>query len=135
MALASDQDPIGQRTASAKAAVIRLGENLAAETKEHGISVFNTHPGFVRTLMTEAMAESPDDERWLGGLFRKALTEGEPFTDNPPELAAQLVLVLASGRADALSGCFIGIGDDVAEMVSRAEEIQRDGLYTLRLHT
>ena len=118
-----------------KAAVIRLGENLAAETKEYGISVFNTHPGFVRTAMTEAAAGSPGDEKWLGGMFRKALTEGKPFGDIPPERAARLVLILASGKADALSGCFIGIGDDVNEMVSRAEEIQRDGLYTLRLRT
>jgi NAD(P)-dependent dehydrogenase (short-subunit alcohol dehydrogenase family) len=125
----------GSAYAISKAALIRLGENLAAETKEHSISVFNIQPGFVRTAATEAMAESPDAEKWFGGMFRRALTEGKPFEASPPELAAHLVLVLASGRADALSGCFIGIGDDVVKMVSRAEEIQRDGLHTLRLRT
>jgi NAD(P)-dependent dehydrogenase (short-subunit alcohol dehydrogenase family) len=34
-----------------KAAVTRLGENLATETKEHGISVFSIYPGGVRTAM------------------------------------------------------------------------------------
>jgi hypothetical protein len=65
---------------------------------------------------------------WARSIFEKG-------RDSPPELAAQLVLFLASGEADALSGCFISIRDDVAEMVSRAEEIQRDELYTLRLRT
>ena len=51
----------------------------------------------------------------------------------PPELAADLVVLLASGQADALSGCYISVGDDVAEMMRRAEEIQQDELYTLRL--
>ena len=118
-----------------KAAVTRLGESLAAETKEHGISVFNIRPGFVRTALTEATAASPGDERWRGGKVRKALTEGIPFAEVPPERAARLVLILASGKADALSGCLIGIEDDVHEMVSRAEEIRQKELYTLRLRT
>jgi hypothetical protein len=43
------------------------------------------------------------------------------------------VVLLASGQADALSSCYLGVGDDVADMVRRAEEIRRDELYTLRL--
>jgi hypothetical protein len=42
---------------------------------------------------------------------------------------------LASGRADALSGCFINVRDDVTEMVQRADEIREGELYTLRLRT
>jgi NAD(P)-dependent dehydrogenase (short-subunit alcohol dehydrogenase family) len=115
-----------------KCALIRFSDNLAAETKEHGISVFAIQPGFTRTALTEAAAESPAVEKWLGGSFRQALAEGR---DGPPERAANLVLFLASGQADALSGCFINVLDDVAEMVRRAEEIQREELYTLRLRT
>lgn len=36
-----------------KAAVMRLSENLAAETREHGVSVFAIHPTFVRTAMSD----------------------------------------------------------------------------------
>jgi NAD(P)-dependent dehydrogenase (short-subunit alcohol dehydrogenase family) len=113
-----------------KCATIRFSENLAAETREHGISVFAISPGLVRTAMTEAAADSPEGEAWLGGSFRKSFSAGR---DVPPERAAQLVVFLASGEADALSGCFISVSDDVAEMVSRAEEIQENEQYTLRL--
>lgn len=115
-----------------KAAVIRLCENLAVETKEHGISVFAMCPGGVRTAMWEAVAADPGDEKWQGGLFRRLIEEKR---GGPPERAADLVVFLASGRADALSGCFINVADDVAEMVRRAEEIQKDELHTLRLRT
>jgi len=123
--------PYAAAYAIAKCAAIRFSENLAAETAQHGIRVFSISPGFVRTAMTEAGAESPDWEKWLDGFFRKALAAGH---DVPPEQAANLVVFLASGRADALSGCYIDVGDDVAEMVRRAQEIQKDELHTLRLH-
>jgi NAD(P)-dependent dehydrogenase (short-subunit alcohol dehydrogenase family) len=113
-----------------KAAVIRLSENLAAEAKEHGISVFAIHPGEVRTAGWEAAAADPGDEKWLGGVFRRLLEEGAGI---PPERAADLVVLLASGQADALSGCYICVDDDVVEMISRAEEIRQNELYTLRL--
>ena len=82
--------------------------------------------------MTEGAAESPEDEKWLRGMFRRNLAEGR---DVPPERAAQLVLFLASGKADALSGCYFSVRYDLAEMVSRAEEIREGELYTLRLRT
>jgi len=115
-----------------KAAATRLNENLAAEVKEQGISVFALDPGGVRTAMWEALAADPGDEKWLGGVFRRALEEG---TCDPPERAADLAVLLASGHADALSGCFISVHDDLPGMVRRAEEIQQGELYTLRLRT
>jgi hypothetical protein len=63
-------------------------------------------------------------------MFEYASQEGSGV---PPKRAAKLVLFLASGQADALSGCFVSIDDDVAEMVQRAEKIRREGLHTLRL--
>jgi NAD(P)-dependent dehydrogenase (short-subunit alcohol dehydrogenase family) len=122
--------PYAAAYAIGKCAVIRLSENLAAEVKEHGISVFALNPGGVRTAMWEAVAADPGDEKWLGGMFRRLLEDG---AGGPPERPADLVVLLASGQADALSGCVISVDDDVAGMVQRAEEIQRDELYTLRL--
>ena len=127
--------PFGAAYAIAKGAAISFSENLAAETKEHGISVFSIHPGFVRTAMTEGAAASPDDEKWCDGMFRTSLAEGYPLECVLPERAAKLVTFLASGRADALSGRYVSVDDDVAEMISRAYEIQEGGLYALRLRT
>ena len=115
-----------------KAAVIRLSENLAAEAIEHDISVFAIDPGGVRTAMWEGAAADPGDEKWFGGMFRRLLEEG---AGTPPERAADLVVLLASGQADALSGCYVSVDDDVTDMVRRGEEIQQEYLYTLRLRT
>lgn len=53
--------------------------------------------------------------------------------DVPPERAAQLAVFLASGQGDALSGRFLSITDNVADLVQRAEEIRREDRYVLRL--
>jgi hypothetical protein len=55
--------------------------------------------------------------------------------DLPPERSAELVLQLASGQADVLSGRFLDVTDDIDALVRRAEEIKRDELYLMRLRT
>lgn len=121
--------------ALSKAAVIRLTDLLAAETKEYDIAIFVIHPGTVGTPMADYARESdaarqraPRIQQWFQELF----AEGR---DTPIEQSVQLILFLASGKADELSGRYISIDDDVAELVRRAEEIERDDLYTLRLRT
>ena len=115
-----------------KCAVMRLTECIVADANEYGICAFAIHPGLVRTEMTESESASIEDENWLAGVIRTAVAEGR---DIPPERAAELVVFLASGRADVLSGCYISVGGDIVEMVSRAEEIKENELYKLRLHT
>jgi hypothetical protein len=51
----------------------------------------------------------------------------------PPEQVVNLVLFLASGRADALTGGFLSVTDDLPDLMRRAEEIQRDDLLSMRL--
>lgn len=46
-----------------------------------------------------------------------------------------MLLFLVSGRADPLSGRLIRAQDSGDELVRRAEEIQRDDLYTVTLRT
>jgi NAD(P)-dependent dehydrogenase (short-subunit alcohol dehydrogenase family) len=48
---------------TAKAALIRLTENLAAEVQEHGVRVFAIQPGTVRTAMAEAVLTLPEGRR------------------------------------------------------------------------
>jgi NAD(P)-dependent dehydrogenase (short-subunit alcohol dehydrogenase family) len=117
-----------------KAALIRLSQFLAAETRAHGIAVFAIHPGTVRTPMNEYMRtaeivrqRAPLIQQWFQQLY-------EEGTDTPIEQSVALILFLASGKADALSGRFISVDDDVNELVRRIEEIQQADLYTLQLH-
>jgi len=98
--------PHASAYAAAKAALRSFTQSLAAETAEHGIAVFAISPGFVWTEMTERLRDSP----WFPGF-------GSP-SPNEPERAAELVLRLASGELDALSGRFIHVRDDIDELLN-----------------
>jgi 3-oxoacyl-[acyl-carrier protein] reductase len=98
---------------SSKAAVCRYGETLANELQGR-IPVFFFSPGLVRTEMTEPFG---DDMPWT-----------------PPELAPQLVRVLASGKADVLAGRYIHAEhDDVEDLIRRADEVVENDLNAIRL--
>ena len=116
-----------------KAALIRLTESVASETATHGITVFAVDPGTVRTPLSEHAIQSelmgrraPEVQAWF-----RSLDANDQFT--PIEQSVQLVLDLASGKADALSGCFIGVDDDLDDLVGRAGAIQSEEHLKLRL--
>ena len=52
---------------------------------------------------------------------------------DPPELGANLIAFLATGKADALSGRYLSAHDDIQTLIEHAEEIQHNNLYTLRM--
>ena len=110
--------------------MLRFTDHLAVETREHGVSVFAIYPGRVQTAMTDELTESAAGQKWLPETRQER--EGQWL---PPDRAAGLCVALASGQADALSGRFFGVYEDLEELTRRAEQIQRDDLYTLRLRT
>lgn len=107
---------------ASKTALIRLSEQLAVEMKEHGIHVFPIRPGVVRTAMVE-------EARGSVGMIQKILDEGQDVT---ADVVADLVLFLASGKADRLSGRLFSVNEDLEEIVRRAEEVESGNLYVLR---
>jgi 3-oxoacyl-[acyl-carrier protein] reductase len=101
--------------AASKAALYRFGEGLAQQLAPHGIPVFTISPGLVKTAMNED--RFPEEAPWT-----------------PPELAPRLVRVLASGRADKLSGRYIHAEhDDIEDLIRRADEIVENDLNAIRL--
>jgi NAD(P)-dependent dehydrogenase (short-subunit alcohol dehydrogenase family) len=114
---------------TSKAALIRLTECVALETKPYGIAVFAIAPGTVRTKMTEYSLGSHEGQTWLPW-FRRIFDE---HIDVPPERAAELVLNLASGRADALSGRTVSIYDDLEMLIASLSRIEEQNLYSLKL--
>lgn len=77
-----------------KTALIRFSEQLAFELAPHGVSVFPIQPGTVRTRMVDqSRARLP----YIQAILDRGL-------DVAPDVPANLVLKLASGCADALSG-------------------------------
>jgi NAD(P)-dependent dehydrogenase (short-subunit alcohol dehydrogenase family) len=114
-----------------KAALTQWTKCLAADIQTHGVTVFAFHPGMVRTPMVDYLT-SPDAPKAVQALFHSLLSQGR---DVPIERCVQMLLFLASGKADALSGRFIRAQDNEEELVRRAEEIRRDDLYVVTLRT
>ena len=105
----------GTAYGASKAALYRMGEGLALQLEPYGIPVFTISPGLVRTAMNE-----------------DRFPENAPWT--PSELAPRLVRVLASGRADKLSGRYIHAEhDDIEDLIRRADEIVENDLNAIRL--
>ncbi len=117
-----------------EAAILRLTESLAVEGRDHGVQAFSLVPGLVRTAVAEdgAPRRAPGTTEDLQALFERG-------TDVPPERAAELVVRIASGEADALSGRYIEVPsslaptrEDLAGTVARAQEIIERDLFVLR---
>ena len=114
---------------TSKTALIRFTECLALETASHGVAIFAISPGTVRTAMSEYSLHSPEGQKWLPW-FRRIFDEG---INVPAERPAQLVLELASGQYDALSGRMISIFDDLAMMLNNVSDMEQRNLYALKL--
>jgi NAD(P)-dependent dehydrogenase (short-subunit alcohol dehydrogenase family) len=113
-----------------------LTESLAAETREYGISVFAVHPGLVRAGLTDAALEEdplprdPAIAARVRSWFERQLAEGKTVS---AEETAAFVVELASGRADALSGRYIAIEDDLEALIRHADEVRRENLQALKV--
>ncbi len=122
--------PQASAYAISKAALIKLTENLATETKNHGVAVFSFHPGIVTIGLTDSAMTMEAPPGSPAAFIQREVAAGRVV---PPERGAEAIVYLASGRADVLSGRYLTVQDDLASLVERAADIQRDDLYTLRL--
>ncbi|MCE0763536.1 SDR family oxidoreductase [Pseudonocardia kujensis] len=117
--------PYNSAYASAKAAVVRLSDSLAAEVGEHGIAVFALRPGTIATDMVARFSASPATQRYMGD-------EVAAMQARTPERAVEATLFLAGGRGDALTGLWIDADEDLEGLAARADELRANGLYQLR---
>jgi 3-oxoacyl-[acyl-carrier protein] reductase len=111
--------------ACGKAALAALTEALAASLADHGIAVFSVAPGFTATELTRRLTESEAGRRWFPDEG-----EREPLDASS---TAELIVRLASGSADALSGRLLHTLDDLDVLLAQIDEIRRDDLYAPRL--
>ena len=91
--------------AVAKAAAIRLSESIAAETQGRGVAAFSLHPGGV---VNPSVAKA----------IERGLAAPERYPDTA-EAAARMVAELAEGRYDVLSGAYLDVNDDLAELAAQ----------------
>ncbi|HEV2124996.1 MAG TPA: SDR family oxidoreductase [Chloroflexota bacterium] len=128
---AQGMHPHASAYANSKAALAQFTRSLATAAKAHGIIAFAANPG---TMTTETGMQQTLTWSTVGQQYYPTLGQlHEEGRGIPPERSAQLILSLASGRADSLSGRFISVNDDLDDLIRRAEEIQRDNHYVLAI--
>jgi NAD(P)-dependent dehydrogenase (short-subunit alcohol dehydrogenase family) len=108
---------------TSKTSLIRFTEQLAGELEGLGVNVFSVRPGVIRTAMAE-------EARRYVRRIQQLLDEGAEVT---PQAVAGLVLKLASGEADKLSGRMFAVQDDVDAILRQAEDVRARELYLLRM--
>jgi len=116
--------------ACSKVAIVRFTETLAIEVKDYGIDVNAIAPGGVNTRMMEEIikAGNKSGETELSGAIKQSQKGG-----TSPELAAELVVFLASEHSNGLTGRLISaIWDDWKNFDKNISEITNSSLYTLR---
>jgi NAD(P)-dependent dehydrogenase (short-subunit alcohol dehydrogenase family) len=98
------------------------------------VSVFSVDPGLLPIGLGEAALRSRADRQTPEGRvhhwIRDQLAAG---CGADPEEAARLILALASGRADRLSGRHLSVTANLGALLPRIDQIERVDLHTLRL--
>lgn len=114
---------------TSKSALIRFTEVLSKEVAGDGIHVFAIEPGTVKTALAMYALESPSGRRWIPwyrNIFEEKL-------DVLPEYAAELVVRLARGDADALTGRYIARDDDLDQILRQADKAIENEWGVLRV--
>ncbi|MBV8996384.1 MAG: SDR family oxidoreductase [Pseudonocardiales bacterium] len=125
--------PMASAYSVSKAAVIKFTENLASETRRYGVGVFSVDPGVLTiglgelALASTAPADSPQGRmrEWVG----HQLAEGRVAQ---PDQGGEVLLRIATGELDRLSGRHLSVHDDLDALLARTEDVLRDDLYVLR---
>ena len=121
-------EPYVSAYACAKAAYFRLTGTLAAKTAGHGVTVLCVSPGLVQTRMVEESQLGESGRRW-----RPQIAAIPPEEYTPAGRVADLLVRVAAGDADPLSGRFLHAEDDLDELLADAEQVIAEDLLTLRL--
>lgn len=117
--------------AASKAAVVRLTETLAEETRGAGIDVNAIAPGALNTrLLDDVLAGGPDR---VGGVFYDRARRQKEQGGTPLERGADLCVFLLSEASDGITGKLISaVWDPWSDLQSHISELNRTDIYTLR---
>jgi 3-oxoacyl-[acyl-carrier protein] reductase len=104
--------------ATAKCALVRFSETVAAEVADLGIRVNCVAPGVMNTVMLQEVL--------------RAGVKGVP-TPSDPKVAAELIVYLASAESAGISGKLISaVWDPWRSLHEHVADLQNSDIYTLR---
>ena len=117
--------------AASKAALVRLAETLAEETRGAGIDVNAIAPGALNTrLLDQILAEGP--EKAGVDFFERAVRQKEQG-GTPLSCGADLAVFLLSAASDGITGKLISaVWDPWTEFHEHLDDLNRTDVYTLR---
>ena len=124
-----DGHPFGTSYAASKTGVTRITEGLAIELEPHVCQTFAVGPPAINSAMTQWLVNDPQARKYRP-LIKDIFEKGEDF---PPSVVADCVAVLASGRADKLTGRYILPHHDYQALIDAADDLLRDDLWALRI--
>lgn len=111
-----------------KIAQSRLVEEVALETREHGLAIFAIDPGFVFTGIAEETMNDPDAKRWLPHMVERLTAQSQKTgADGDLDRCAQRCVDLAGGRYDGLSGRYMELADDLDALLAGARPHWQSG--------
>ncbi|EJD04552.1 NAD-binding protein [Fomitiporia mediterranea MF3/22] len=118
-----------------KAALIRACAVLQVELDteaggESGIHTYSLHPGGVKTELTLSSLH-PDVDKMQPGFCDRIRNVYENVMDQTPELCGQTCVYLAAGRATALRGRYLDVGDDIEDIARQADTVRKMNMYDL----
>jgi NAD(P)-dependent dehydrogenase (short-subunit alcohol dehydrogenase family) len=127
--------PLLSAYAASKAALVKLSETLAVETRRYGVAVLSFDPGLLPIGLGEsATAGGAPDPGTAEGLvmswIRERIASGHGAD---PALATSLLVRLAAGDGDLLSGRHLTVADDLDAVLANIDQVRRDDLHYLRL--
>jgi NAD(P)-dependent dehydrogenase (short-subunit alcohol dehydrogenase family) len=125
--------PWSSAYACSKAALIRFTDSVGASTEDYGVRLFTLSPGDVRTAMADVLEEDLAAAKAAGAAWARGIPDITERRFVPAERTGVWCVALASGRCDRLAGRYLHIADDLEALLASADQIGRDGLYTLRL--
>jgi NAD(P)-dependent dehydrogenase (short-subunit alcohol dehydrogenase family) len=124
--------PLVSAYSVSKAAVVKLTENLAHETSRHGVSIFSVHPGLLPIGMATSVTALEATSSHVDHIRRWTLDELAEGRGAEPDDAVELIVRVAAGDADSLSGRHISVHDDLDALLARVQEVRSRDLYVLR---
>jgi NAD(P)-dependent dehydrogenase (short-subunit alcohol dehydrogenase family) len=117
--------------ACSKAAVVRLTETLAEETKGSGIDVNAVAPGALNTRLLDEVLEAGAAK--VGQEFYDRAKKQQSSGGAPLDKGAALTVFLLSSESDGISGRLLSaVWDPWPTLASRRAELAASDIYTLR---
>ncbi|KAK5321335.1 hypothetical protein LTR67_009243 [Exophiala xenobiotica] len=127
-----------------KLGMVRLCEALHFENKDSGVKTFAIHPGAIKTRFYTDFKEAAEGNiksnsyvsQKAEGEKKSAETAVHFFKEvawDTPQMAAGMVVALASGKMDFMSGRYVDCSKKVDEYIAEKEKIKAKDLHRVKL--